>query len=123
MAGAGDLEVTVTRVRRGAVWHLNLEVPVAGDGHVQRGLAVDHIALHVQLFSGIDLHTRTEHETRGRLGVVGGLTTRLLDVLVQQVLKDSSVALEPGRVHVGQVVRDDVHTRLLRVKTRFGYPQ
>jgi hypothetical protein len=51
------------------------------------------------------------------------LTTGLFDVLIEQVFKNGSVAFEAGRAHVGQVVRNDVHARLLRVKTGFRYPQ
>jgi hypothetical protein len=46
----------------------------------------------------------------------------LADVLVQKVFENRAVALEARRIYVGQVVRNNVHTRLLRVEAGFGYP-
>jgi len=123
LAGVVDFEVAVTGIRRGAIGHLHLKETRAHDGQVQRRLGVDQVALQMQLFSGIDLHTGTEHQAGGCEGVVGGLTARLFDVLIEQVFKDGAVALEARGVHVGQVVGDDVHARLLRVKTCLSYPQ
>ena len=89
---------------------------------VQGVLAVDHIALGVEFFGGNHAHTGSEHQAGRGLGVRAGLAAGLADVLVQQVFENRAVALEAGRVDVGQVVRNDVHTRLLRVETGFGYP-
>ena len=43
-------------------------------------------------------------------------------VLVQQIFKHSAVALEARGIHVGQVIGNDVHARLLRIQASFGYP-
>ena len=65
LTGVADLEVAVARIRRGAVWHLDLEKTVAHDRQVERRLGVDQVALQVQLLGGIDLDTGTQHQAGG----------------------------------------------------------
>ena len=101
LSGSRQLECAVTGIGNGAVLLLDLEKAVTHDGDIQRVLAVDHIALEVQLFSGNHLGTRTQHQTGGRLGVGRALSTRLADILVKQVFKHRAVTLKTRGGYVG----------------------
>ena len=95
---------------------------VARNRQIQRILAVDHIALHVELFGGDHAHTGSQHQAGGGLRGGARLAAGLAHVLVQQVFKNRAVALKARGVHVGQVIGNHIHARLLRVEARFGHP-
>ena len=122
LSGSRHFEIAVAGVGQGAVGLQNLEVPLTSDRQIQRILGVDHVALDVELLGGHHAHTGSQHQAGGGLRGRRSLAARLTDVLVQQVIKDRAIPLEAGGVDVGQIVRDHVHTCLLRVQARLGDP-
>ena len=73
-------------------------------------------------FSRDDAGTGTNHQTSRRNGSLCSLTTRLTDVLIQQIFEHSAVALEARGIDVGQVIRDNAESGLLCIQTGLGYP-
>ncbi|MNE05131.1 hypothetical protein D3C80_976850 [compost metagenome] len=103
-AGVGDL------ARR----HGDLEVALAVDGDVVGVAGAGRAALFgdavdaAGLDAGADLDAGRDDGALGR-----GLRAHAFDVLVQQVLELGPLTLEADRVHVGDVVGDDLDVQLL----------
>ena len=122
LSGCRQLEAAVTRVSDGAVGLGDLEKTIALYRQIEGVFGGDQAALGVGFFGGHDAHTGAQHQARGGLRVGTHLGAGLAQVLVEHVLEAGAVALEAGRVDVGQVVRDDRHARLLRIQAGLGNP-
>jgi hypothetical protein len=100
----------------------NLKKAFAVDCNIQSILGIDHIALSMNFFSSYNARTGTLHQTCWRLCRERCLATCLPNILIQQIFKIGSITFKARGIGVGQVIRDDVQSSLLCIKTRFGYP-
>ena len=117
------MEGAIAGIAGRAVGHLQLEETVAADGQVEAVAGLLQVALREQTRRGHRPHTGTQLQSGRQLRVGRGLRPHLPHVLVDQVFKYGLRTLVAIGAHVGQVVRDHVHLRLLRIQTGLGNPQ
>ena len=117
------MEGAITGIAGRAVGHLQLEESMTADGQVETVAGLLQVALREQPRRGDRPHTGTQLQPCRQLRVGRGLCPHLPHVLVDQVFKHRLRTLVAVGTHVGQVVRDHVHLRLLRIQTGLGNPQ
>jgi hypothetical protein len=96
-------------------------LPLAVDRHVQVVVGDHDVALFGDAVDRRGFDAQADLNARGHDGAgIRGIGAGAQQVLVEQVLKLRPLALEPGRVHVGDVVRDDLDIHLLGQHARCG---
>ena len=85
-------------------------------------MRVDHVALGMIFFGRDDTSTGTNHQAGRCLCGLCGLPACLTNILIEQIFKHGTVAFEAGGIDVGQVIRDNAESGLLRIQTGLGYP-
>ena len=114
---------TITGVGLRAIGHQNFEETPTLNRNVQRIVRLGQVALGEQPLSGHHSRTGTHLKTRGQDRVLRRLGADLTDILVEQVLKNSSTTLEAGGADIGQVVGYGRHLGLLCIQTRLRNPK
>src|SRR5690606_32918411 len=110
----GDREAAVPGVRDLAARELDLEEAVALDREVERAAGRLDRALRVDALDRREPGAAADLDRGDADRVRVADRDRSLDRLVEQVLEVRTATLEPGRVHVRQIVRDDLDAKLLR---------
>ena len=118
--GAVFLERARARVRGRAVRALLLEESVALDDEVERIVRLLEVALAEDPLRGDGACAETDLDARRNHRALRALQARRAERLVEQVLEVHARLLEPGRVHVREVVRDRVEVQLLRLHAGRG---
>src|SRR5213080_469929 len=113
-----ELEGTRAREGGGAVGQRHLEEARPLHGQIERVAGLRVVALHVDALDGRRPRPEPHLDAGRRLRVVRGRRSRRADRLVEQVLEVGPALLEARRVHVGQVVGDDVDVQLLGLHAR-----
>jgi hypothetical protein len=105
-------------VADGAVGPLDLEKPVALEGEVEFLTGGGELALGEDLGRGGDAGAVADLGAGGDEVAAAGVAARGAGLLVEHVLELDLAALEPGRVHVREVVGDRVEVELLGLHAR-----
>jgi hypothetical protein len=110
-----ELEGAGPGVGRRAVGQRHLKEARALDGEVEGIAGLGVIALEVQALHRGGTRPEPDLDPGGELAVRRARRARRPQRLVEQVLEVGAALLEAGRVHVRQVVGDDVDVQLLRL--------
>ncbi len=110
----GDLEGAVARVGELPAGRLDLEEALALDRDVERAVRRLERALPVHALHAGEPRAAPDLDRGRRLALGLSDDGGALHGLIEQVLEVRAAALEAGRVHVREVVRDDFGAELLR---------
>ena len=112
------LERAVARIRRRAVRHRDAEKPLALDADIRRIICRLQRALREDAVRRRHARAEADLEARRVLAVRAGRRARVADVLVDEVLELRANLLTAIRIDIRDVVRDDIHIRLLPLHAR-----
>ena len=120
IAFSRQVEVTGAGVGVSTIGHLHLKIASAFNRKVKAVARCRQRALRINTRGTVDLNARAKVGANGIFILRRRCRSGNSHRLIGQCFKARAIAFEANSIHVGQIVSDNLHPHILRIKARAG---